>query len=530
MADQLPALVILIPLFAALLVTLVGMRFPAYAFPITAIALVATLLSCIGLFQQVLKADEMLAYFLGGWVPPSGTDGRPIPIGIHLGVDTLNGLVLIVIATVVLLSTLFAFTEVREEIPQKAGPFYALILLLTTGLLGMTITSDAFNVFVLLEVSSLTSYGLIAMGPSRRGSLAAYNYVIIGTIGASFFLLGVGYLFAKTGTLNMLEIQYVLSQDRDLQGSRSILVAFALIMMGFWIKMALFPLHGWLPNAYSYSLSSAGAVLAPLVTKVSIYVMIRMIITVFGVDYVFQEDVVGGFRDAYLPRVASHVVVWMAVVAIIAGSFLALAQTELKRMLCYLIVVEVGYMVGGVWLNHEWGMAGAAYHIVSDAMMTLCLFLAAGLYFRRTQDYSIASLEQPQVKQMPYTMAGFICGALAIVGVPPTCGFFSKWYLIRGGMESGHWEYVVALLVSSLINAILFFRVFEVMLFGAKPQEVHAHKSVAKDTMKLSLPQRERLTLGHIALFAAALSLFGIGIFNTQIVAWIQQSLPMLGN
>lgn len=527
MVEQLPALIIVTPLFAALLVTLLGLKFPSTSYGIALLAQLATLIGTVALFRQVLESpDGMITYFMGGLAPASGDGYTAAPIGIHLGIDTLNGLVLIVIATVVFLTTIFSFSDIPKSVPEKAPQFYSLLLLLTTGLLGMTSTADAFNVFVLLEVSSLTSYALIAMGPSRRCSMAAFNYVIMGTIGASFFLLGVGYLFAKTGTLNMQEINATLNAVEGIKNSKTVIVAFMFIMLGFWIKMALFPLHGWLPNAYTYSICSSSAALAPLVTKVSIYVMIRMIITVFGVDFTFPE---GG--SAFLdPKVAAQTVVWLAVASIIAGSFLALRQTRLKRMLCYLIVAEVGYMVGGVWLANDWGMVGAAYHIISDAFMTLCLFLAAGLFFRQCGDYTIASLDSNAVKKMPYTMAGFVCGALAMIGVPPTCGFFSKWYLIRGGIESGHWGYVVALLISSLINAILFFRVIEVIYFGQKPVEVHAHDEHEHDDHADDHGRREKLGFGHLALFASAASLFVIGIFNTQIVAWLQRSLPSIGN
>jgi len=527
MADQLPAIVVLTPLFAGLLVTLMGLKFRWSSCPIALIATGLTLASTVWLFLNVLEAPgNTISYFLGGWMPIEAEGGRSVPIGIHLSIDTLNGLVLIVIAAVVFLGTIYSLSDIPGKIPNKVPQFYTLLLLLTTGLLGMTITQDAFNVFVLLEVSSLTSYALIAMGPSKRGSVAAFNYVIVGTIGASFFLLGVGYLFAMTGTLNMVDINGVLTSQPALQTSKSIFVAFMLIMMGFWIKMALFPLHGWLPNAYSYSLSSSAAILAPLVTKVSIYVMVRMIITVFGVSYVFPGDA----EIQAFTRLPSDMVVWMAVIAILAGSCMALAQTEFRRMLSYLIVVEVGYMVGGVWLANDWGMTGAVYHIISDAFMTLCLFVAAGLFRRQTQAHSITSLDQPLVKKMPFTMAGFVCGAMAIIGIPPTCGFFSKWYLIRGGMESGHWEYVIALLLSSLINAILFFRVIEVLYFGEKPAEVHAHDSHHGDPEDSTPMPLERFGFGQFALLLTAASLFVIGIFNTQIVGWIQAALPEIGN
>ena len=220
--------------------------------------------------------------------------------------------------------------------------------------------------------------------------------------------------------------------------------------------------------------------------------------------------------------------VWLAVVSIVAGSILALSQTELKRMFCYLIVAEVGYMVGGIWIANHWGMVGAIYHIASDALMTLCLFLAASLIWRQTRSHKISSLSE-LTKKMPFTMAGFVVAALAMIGVPPTCGFFSKWFLIRGGIESGHWEYVVALLFSSLVNAILFFRVIEICFFGKKPAEGHGHHEADHSNQST---WNEAPPAALFALLSTASLLILLGVFNDPIVQLIKKSLidlPIIG-
>lgn len=513
MAEHLPAIIVITPLFAALLVSLLTLWRQGFAFPVALLSLGATLAATVAmLFEVARDADHKITYFLGGW--KYAQDGVS-PIGIQLAVDGLSSLVLIVVASVAFLVAIFSSRRAPGVEADKIPQYNILLLLLTTGLLGMTITADAFNVFVLLEVASLTSYGLIAMGKSKRGAVAAFNYVIMGTIGASFYLLGVGYLYAATGSLNMEHIRAILHDpNSQLLGSTTVMVAFILIMLGVMIKMAFFPLHGWLPNAYSYSPSASSCVLAPLVTKVSIYVMIRMILTVFGPEYAFSSQTL------------TRVVVGLAVVAIVAGSILALSQKEFKRMLCYLIVAEVGYMVGGIWLANHWGMVGAIYHIISDAFMTLCLFLAASIIWRQTQSRQIDSLDGI-LKKMPVTMIGLIIGAFAMIGIPPTCGFFSKWYLIRGGIESGHWEYVAALLVSSLVNAILFFRIIEIAYFGKKPAEGHGPHQDAAPTKIQEAP-----VSSLIALLASAAALILIGVFNSQIVdiiQWALEGAPIVG-
>ncbi len=516
MSDQLPVILLMAPLFGALIIGLAGPGDHRRCFPILVAALAISLASAIGLLARVIDSGP-IDYFVGGWDAPLG-------IGIQLRIDALNGLVLVVITTVALLTAFYSLRRAGDEHTEKTPQFYMLYLLLCMGLLGMTVTADAFNLFVLVEVSSLTSYGLIAMGSSPRGTHAAFNYIIMGTIGASFYLLGVGYLYMRTGTLNMAAIQEIIARPEVVM-SETVIVAFILILVGLWIKMAFFPLYGWLPNAYSYCPSTTSCLLAPLMTKVSVYVMIRVMLSVFGAGWVFQSL---GW---------SHTVVWLAVIAILAGSVLALAQVELKKMLCYLIVAEVGYMVGGVWLANHWGMVGAIYHILADAFMTLCLFMAANLFIKHRNAQRIDQLEGI-FKKMPLTAAAFVVGALAMIGVPPTCGFFSKWYLIRGGIESGQWQYVIALLVSSLVNAVLFFRIFEVAYFGKNPAAAHGHGD-AHDTAEppvidsATLFSGEARPIALVPLLISAVIVVLLGAFNGPIVEIIQQALegmPVVGS
>lgn len=457
MSDQLPAIIVLTPLFGAILVGLLGSRDHRVCFPITLASLLVSFAAVIAAAARVFR-EGPIDYFMGGWE-------EPLAIGIQLRMDALNAPVAAAVAMVVILAAVSAIRRVGLRFTEKTPQFHTLYLLLCTGLFGITITGDAFNLFVLVEVTSLASYGLIAMGSSRKGTLAAFHYLLMGTVGASFYLLGVGYLYLKTGTLNMQDIHHILVHNAEVAESRSVTIAFVLILLGVWIKMAFFPLYGWLPNAYSSAPSAAASVLAPLMTKISVYVMIRVMLSVFGLDWIAAQ---GDW---------SRVVVWLAVAAILAGSVLALGQREIKRMLCYLIVAEVGYMVGGAWLADEglWGMTGAVYHILADALMTLCLFLAAAYFSKRFGAVEISDLEG-MFRRAPWASAGFAAGGLAMIGIPPTCGFFSKFYLIRGGIESGRWEFVVALLVSSLVNAVLFFRIFEIAHFGNRPAEGHGEE------------------------------------------------------
>ncbi len=516
MAEQFPILIVIAPLFGALLVALLGFRFPKMCLPLALLSLAVSLVSAVGTFLSVLETGPQI-YSLSGWERVDKATG-PISVSIEYRVDILSGIVLVVIALVGLLNALYSKASIALETPDKIPHYCILYLLLVSGLAGMTITNDAFNLYVLLEISSLTSYALIAIG-SKRAVLSAFNYVIMGTIGASFYLLGVGYLYMMTGTLNMTDIREALA-TLPLE-SPSIHVAFMLIMVGVWIKMAFFPLHGWMPNAYAYSPTATGSLMAPLVTKVMIYIMIRMMMSVFGVAYVFE----------YLDW--SNLIVGLSVIAIVAGSFFALSRSDLRKMLTYLIVAEVGYMVGGAWLANANGMTGAIYHIISDAMMTFCLFMAIGIIVTRTGNHRLTAF-QGLYRKMPITMVGFTIGALSMIGLPPTCGFFSKWYLVHGGIEAGQWAYVVALLFSSLVNAILFFRLIEMAFFhGAHTHgetvddDDHAHhhrNGLDPDSApEQTLPQVPWSMLAPMLLVATSLIL--IGVFNREITAWIGTAL-----
>lgn len=482
MSQHYPALLVISPLLMAFFIIAAGWGNRRLCFPFAAIALVISLLSAVGLLLQVLGTGTV-TYRMGGW---------PEPWGIAYVVDPLNGLVLVVVAAVALANLVATRKSVEAEFADRLGAFYTLYVLFVTGLLGMVVTGDAFNLYVLLEIASLTGYALIGIGEARA-PLAGLNYIFLGTIGASFYLLGIGYLYLVTGTLNMADIAAHLPQA---SGARVVTAAFMICMTGLFIKMALFPLHGWLPNAYSCASPAAASLIAPLTTKVMIYVMIRISLTVFTPAVVFDTLAVG------------RAFVWLAVGAIVMGSFLALAQRSLRRMLTYVLIAEVGYMVGGFWLGNRAGYIGAVLHILNDAAMTLCLFLCAGSILYKNGEDAFASL-QGLFRRMPATMGAMVVGALSIIGVPPTCGFFSKWYLLTAALAADHYAFAAALIFSSLVNVVLFFRIFEIAYYEpfAEHHGPAAQAAVAEAPASMTLP-----------LLVVAVSLVVLGLYAGEIV------------
>ena len=483
MSDHTPALLIISPLLFAFLVSGTGWIKRGLCFPLAAAGAGLCAFFSVSLFVQVLQGGTV-QYSLGGWEAPWG-------IGYH--VDRLNGMVLVVVSVLAFVNLIATRKSVAAEFSEKEGAFYAVSLLFVVGLVGMVVTGDLFNLYVLLEVASLTSYALIALG-GPRAPLASLNYLYMGTIGGCFYLLGVGYLYIMTGSLNMGDVASLLPA---ISTSNAIWVAFTFCMVGVGVKMAFFPLHNWLPNAYTCAPSAVSSLIAPLMTKVMVYVMIRLMISVFSVDFTFRVLHLG------------NAMVWLSVVAIVVGALLALGQKDLKRMFCYIIISEIGYMMGGAWLGNAAGMTGAILHILNDALMTICLFLAAG-----SIQYRIKGLEFTQLRglfhRMPVTMACLVAAGLSVIGVPPTCGFFSKWYLITGALQAGQYEFMAALLFSSLVNVVLFFRVIELSYYG---EAGHGHGYGAA-----SEPIAEAPATMLAPLVLLSLGLVVVGIYTGTIV------------
>ncbi len=477
-ATNLPLFVLVAPLLAALAVNLLGRSSRQWIAPLVLGSLAFTVFGSVITLARVISQGTM-RYTVGNWQPP---------FGIELVVDPLSALMMLLIAVVALLASFSSLKSAEQELPGREHFFFTLYLILITDLFGLVLTGDAFNLYVLLEITSITSYGLIAMAPGRA-ALSSFNYIIMGSIGACFYLLGVGYIYILTGTLNMADIANILP-TLDAPIATATAIAFSLV--GLWIKMAFFPLHGWLPNAYGRAPTGAGTMVAPLMTKVTVYLMVRVILSMYTPEMVFAQQEVAGL------------VVWAAAIAILCGSAMALGQQDLRRMLTYIIIAEVGYMVGGVFLANANGLTGSILHIVNDALMTLCLFLVVAAIIYRQGSVSLVSL-QGIFHRMPVTMAVFTLGAFAMIGVPPTCGFFSKWYLILGGIDAGHWEFVAALVVSSLVNAVLFFRVIELAYFGSLADGEH-HEHAKSERHEAPWWMLKPLVLTAILLIVVGLS------------------------
>lgn len=490
MTAHIPILVVVIALLSSFLCPLVGLwrKRACYFWAVFSLSLCA--ICSINTLFIVINSGT-IHYRLGNWAPP---------FGIEYVVDHLNAMMLVIICVISLIVAIYSKRSVEQELAERIVYFYTLLLLQVTGFLGIAITGDLFNLYVFLEIASLAGYALIAIGEDGA-PMASFRYIVMGTIGACFYLLGVGYVYIATGSLNMADLAHLLP---DLYASKVVMVAFGFFMVGIALKMALFPLHAWLPDAYTRAPSSSSALLAPLMTKVGAYVMIRVMFTVFKPEFPIRMLHV------------TDIMVWFGTFAILFGGIMALSQTDFKRMLCYIIVAEIGFIVGGIGIANPTAIKGAIFHILNDAFMAACLFVVAGIVMYRTNGHNISDFKGIFGK-MPFTATIFTVGALAVIGVPPTCGFFSKWYLLLGGIEAKHWGFVMALLLCTLINIALFFRVIDKGLY------IHASEHSSEPTGLHSEPHsHEEAPISMlIPGFVIAIAILLIGIFNQAILTHI---------
>lgn len=423
--DHLPALQVVAPLVSAPLIVL--LRRQTFAWVLATAVSWAAVAIAVALAWQVIEQGT-ISYALGSWAPP---------IGIEYRVDRLTAFVLVLVSLTGAVVMPYARVSIAAELPREQEYlFFAMYCLCLAGLLGITITGDAFNLFVFLEISSLSMYVLIALGQKRKALVAAYQYLVMGTIGATLYVIGVGLLYLMTGTLNLADLAARLP---DVTEMRPIYAALAFISVGIGLKLALFPLHQWLPNAYCYAPSVVTAFLSATATKVSVYVLVRFYFTVFG----------GTFYVGALP--IDLLLLTLSVIAIVAMSLVALFQTDLKRMFAYSSVAQIGYITLGIGIANVSGLTGAVAHLFNHGITKGALFLLAGGIALRgagSTDFAhIAGL----ARRMPLTSFGIVLAGLSLIGIPGTAGFTTKWFLIAGALERGYWWLAGLIVLTSLL-------------------------------------------------------------------------------
>ncbi len=446
---NLPIFVVIIPLFIAVLLPVLSRRIKLVEGLVisaeTIWLLAAGYLASIVLLQSGIP----IIYNLGGWVAPWG---------IELKVDSLGAFFLLLVTGISLPVALFAKGNLTNEVGSKerVARFYVFLLLLGGALVGMAVTNDLFNVYVLVEVATLSCCALVSSRNYPRAAEAAFKYLILATLGSTFILCGIGFIYMLTGHLNMGFAHQELIQVWQ-NSTHVIWVAMSFTLIGFGVKSALFPLHVWLPDAHSSAPTPASAILSGLAVKGYLICFIKFMYSVFGQNLMIQFNI-------------HRILILAGMIAIIAASIFALSQKELKRRLAFSTVAQVGYIFMGLGLLNTTGLTGTLFYLASHAMIKSSLFLAGGAMLAATGKKKISDLSGIG-RKMPITMAVFTIGSLGLIGIPLFSGFIGKWYMLRGSLESGNILSVIVIILGSVLCAAYLLPIIRIAYFEPGTEE-----------------------------------------------------------
>ncbi len=425
MAKHFPILTVAIPLIGGALTPLVGKiqkkYCAAWSILVTAISFIMSLF----LTLQLILVKKPISYHLGEWPPP---------YGIEILFDELSASSVVILG-LILLTLIFSWKYVEKELDEKSiVPYYSLFLLNAAGLVGFVVTGDIFNLFVFTEILSLSAYALVAIGGRKIAEMAAFKYLLMGAISSLAILMGIAFLYSITGTLNMQDIHLRLQETTYLKTAS---LAFSLFIIGFVVKAAVFPVHIWLPDAHAIAPCPVSALLSGLVVKTGILGILR-IISIYGLHSVLNLT----FLNSLLA--------WLGTISILLGAFFAFFQNDIKMMLAYSTISNIGYIVLGIGLANYHGLVGGIIHIFNHALIKVALFLCSGALIYRTGLRTLYDLRGIG-RKMPITMACMSVAIIAITGIPPTNGFVCKWFIAIGAVERGSLFFAVALLFGALL-------------------------------------------------------------------------------
>ena len=477
MSHQLPAILFLLPLFAAISMPVVCLKHRHWSQPISVAILAAMVLVSLLNLHNVIHHGEV-RYVFSGWATP---------LGIEWVADGLASVILVLLSALGLLGVVFTGPTSPKALGGRIVHYYTLILLLVSALTGIVFSGDLFNLFVFLEVAAISSYALVGVA-GGRALFAAFRYLILGTIGASLYLLGVSYLYAVTGTLNMADIADKLPL---LLNSKALVGGLLFMFIGLGIKMALVPFHAWMPEAYTYAPESISPILAPLLTKVVLLAWVRIIYWVLNASIAIYD----------IPILL--LVSVLGVLAAVIGASLALPQRDIKMMFAYGGISHIGIILIGIGQGNQTGFLGGVFYLLNDAVMQAGLFFIAGVAFCQYGVRTIDDLGRAG-KQAPWLTGSLVVVALGMIGLPPTGGFFGKWYIILGALEAGSYVSVAAVLLSTLLTLAYFVKLFE-SIFRQTPAQL--------DVQPDEIPFSFKLTLG---VTSAAIMI--LGLFSAPIV------------
>ncbi len=456
MIPHAPILAILLPLFAAFLMPVVGIlarrRGVKHARELFAIGTMIAVFIIVASMMSEVWGGEVLVYQLGGWSPPWG---------INLTVDGLAIQMALMIAGLGTLVMIYSAEYMRRD--TGLSYFYTLALLLMAGMMGVVLTGDLFNFYVFLEIMCIASYALVAFRRDSNSIEASIKYLFIGALGTSLILLSIAMIYGFVGSLNIADLGAKLAVFSGGAVPTILVVSLALFVTGIMIKVAMVPFHIWLADAFTAAPTAISALLAGPAAVVGIYWVARLPYLPFGMPI-------------------GILLVTLGVASMVVGVLMALTQRDFKRMLAYHVISQKGYMVLGIGLGAlgaALGTQGGLFHLLNHSIYKCMLFMCAGAVLFRTGSQKFDELGGLG-KRMPITMVLFLIGALAISGIPPLNGFVSKYTIYLAGVNAGlPLITAVAVLVSALTLAS-FMKAFSSVFLGQRPKRLQNVKEAPK--------------------------------------------------
>lgn len=421
------------------------------------------------------------------------------PYGIEFQIGIIECIIALLFVFISLLVSYFSCYSIEHDICESKIPLYFLLVNILVGsLLGIVFSNDMFNVYVFIEISNLASCGIVVVKDKKENIKAGLKYLIMSCLGSGLVLMGIAFLYSMTGHLNMIFIHESLI-NTYLDYPNVIIITLGLFTVGLGVKSSLYPLHTWLPDAHSNAPTSSSAILSSLVLKAYIIFLLKVLYRVMGAEIIFKTPIL-------------NILLILGCLGMIMGSILAIYQKNLKRIIAYSSVAQIGYIYYAIGLGTEMGIIICIYHIIGHAVTKAALFLCSGAIIEKSGEKEITNLKGVG-KEMPYTFSFFFIASLSLVGIPILPGFVSKWYLAIESIGVNKLWLILAILASSLLNAVYYLPISINGFFGEESLEGKVYKSKEKPVKEL------------IPVLILVISMIFLGIYSESIINLIKLGL-----
>jgi multicomponent Na+:H+ antiporter subunit D len=440
MNGQYASLLIAIPLISAFFVPVIKAASKKAVMPFLVLVTAAQTAAAAWVFNEVYTTGKPIIVMAGAWRPP---------VGINLYIGHFAALFVFIVAAVSFLLSIYNFKTIKIEPIDK---YAMLFLLLMLGATGMIATGDIFNLFVFMEITSITAYALTAYNKTGEAAEASMKYMILGGIGSSFFLIGIAIVYGSLGTLNMAQIA-------QLAGSMNATAAqagLALLIFGLAVEAELFPLNAWAPDAYQAAPHPVTVMFSAFVVKAGLYAAARLL-------YIMQS--VGSWHSVL------KLVVIMATLTVLVAEFSALRQRNVKRMIAYSSISQVGFIALALALGTQAGVDAGVFHMVNHAIVKALLFIAVGYV---AVELGGAEMENFRGlgRRMPITAFSITIGSLAVIGIPMFNVFWSKLRIILATVDVGYTWAAALVLIASVVEAVYYLRLLHVIWFEGSGERI----------------------------------------------------------